>query len=184
MVKESKVRVLVSAKSRLLPQCRASVSWAGAPAWVWRLRKGTLFLAQSPKSTSRFHHTSPVITASQEVLVVKNPPANAGDARDVGSTPESGRSSGGEKWQLSPVFLPGKFLGQRSLAGYSTWGRKVRHDWSNWTCRHAPAINKDKNPNRWSFMMQDMSKRLAGCVLSWKALSFPSFRPHGSRKES
>ena len=30
----------------------------------------------------------------QGVLVVKNPPANAGDERDVGSIPESGRSPG------------------------------------------------------------------------------------------
>jgi len=29
------------------------------------------------------------------VLVVKNPPANAGDLRDVGSIPESGRSPEG-----------------------------------------------------------------------------------------
>ena len=28
------------------------------------------------------------------------------------------------KWQLVPVFLPGKFHGQRSLAGYSQWGLK------------------------------------------------------------
>lgn len=28
-------------------------------------------------------------------LMVKNPPAKAGDLRDVGSIPESGRSSGG-----------------------------------------------------------------------------------------
>ena len=28
------------------------------------------------------------------------------------------------KWQRTPVFLPGKFHGQRSLAGYSPWGRK------------------------------------------------------------
>ena len=28
--------------------------------------------------------------------MVKNPPANAGDARDVGSIPGSGRSPGGE----------------------------------------------------------------------------------------
>jgi len=26
------------------------------------------------------------------------------------------------KWQPTPVFLPGKFHGQRSLAGYSPWG--------------------------------------------------------------
>ena len=32
---------------------------------------------------------------SQLALVVKNLPANAGDIRDVGSTPGSGRSPGG-----------------------------------------------------------------------------------------
>ena len=30
-------------------------------------------------------------------------------------------------WQPSPVFLLGKFHGQRSLVGYSPWGRKVLH---------------------------------------------------------
>ena len=33
--------------------------------------------------------------ASQVVLVVKNPPANAGDVRNVSSTPGLGRSPGG-----------------------------------------------------------------------------------------
>ena len=28
------------------------------------------------------------------------------------------------KWQPTPVYLPGKFNGQRNLAGYSPWGRK------------------------------------------------------------
>ena len=28
------------------------------------------------------------------------------------------------KWQLTPVFLPGKSHGQRSLVGYSPWGHK------------------------------------------------------------
>ena len=28
------------------------------------------------------------------------------------------------KWQPTPVFLPGKFHGQRSLVGYSSWGHK------------------------------------------------------------
>ena len=35
-----------------------------------------------------------VAGASQVVLVVKNPPANAGDLRDSGSVPGSGRSPG------------------------------------------------------------------------------------------
>ena len=35
------------------------------------------------------------ITAFQVVLVVKNPPANGGNSRDVGLIPRSGRSCGG-----------------------------------------------------------------------------------------
>ena len=58
------------------------------------------------------------------VSVVKNPPANAGDARDAGLVPKSGRSPGERKEQPISVFLPGKSHGQRSLAGYSPWGHK------------------------------------------------------------
>ena len=36
----------------------------------------------------------PSSAASQGTLVVKNPPTNAGDIRDVGSIPGSGRSPG------------------------------------------------------------------------------------------
>ena len=32
------------------------------------------------------------------------------------------------KRQPTPVFLPGKFHRQSSLAGYSPWGHRVRHD--------------------------------------------------------
>ena len=28
------------------------------------------------------------------------------------------------EWQPTPKFLPGEFCGQKSLAGYSQWGRK------------------------------------------------------------
>ena len=31
-------------------------------------------------------------------------------------------------WQPTPVFLPGKPHGQRSLVGYSPWSHRVRHD--------------------------------------------------------
>ena len=30
----------------------------------------------------------------------------------------------GRRWQPAPVFLPGKFHGQRSVRGYSQWGHK------------------------------------------------------------
>ena len=50
-------------------------------------------------------------------LVVKNPSANAGDIRDVGSVPGSGRSPGGGRGN-PPVFLLGESHGQRSLVGF------------------------------------------------------------------
>ena len=34
----------------------------------------------------------------------------------------------GEYWQPTPVFLPGKSHGQRSLAGYSPQGHSVGYD--------------------------------------------------------
>ena len=56
--------------------------------------------------------------------MVKNLPANAEAAGDVGSIPESGRFPWRRKWQLSPVFLPRESHGQGSLVGYSPWGLK------------------------------------------------------------
>ena len=53
--------------------------------------------------------------ASQVVLVVKKPLANAEDVRDVGLIPGLERSPG----QPTPVFLPGESHGQRRLVGYS-----------------------------------------------------------------
>ena len=43
--------------------------------------------------------------------MVKNLPANAGDARDAGLIPGLGRSPGGGNGNPTPVFLPGKSHG-------------------------------------------------------------------------
>ena len=57
--------------------------------------------------------------------VLKNLPANAGDSGDVvGSIPGSGRFPWSRKWQSTPVFLPEKSHGQKSLVGYSPWDHK------------------------------------------------------------
>ena len=61
--------------------------------------------------------------------MVKNPSASAGDGRDAGSIPGLGRSPGegnGNPFQYS--CLKKKSHGQRSLAGCSPWGRRVRPD--------------------------------------------------------
>ena len=56
--------------------------------------------------------------ASQEALVVKKPPANAGDLRDAGLTLIE-KIPWRRAWQPILVFSPGESHGQRSLVGYS-----------------------------------------------------------------
>ena len=51
-------------------------------------------------------------------LVVKNLPTNAGDIRDGGLIPGSGRSLGGRHGNSVESH------GWRSLVGYSPWGHK------------------------------------------------------------
>ena len=58
------------------------------------------------------------------VLVVKNPPAHAGDIRNIGSIPGSGRSPGGghgNPFQFSCMENP---MDKRSLVGYSPQGHR------------------------------------------------------------
>ena len=56
--------------------------------------------------------------------LVKNPPSNT----RLGFNPWVRKISWRRKWQLTPVFLPGEFHGQRSLAGYNPAVTRVRHD--------------------------------------------------------
>ena len=44
--------------------------------------------------------------------------------QETGIDPWVGKIPWRSKWQPVPVFLPGKFNGQRSLAGYSPWSSK------------------------------------------------------------
>ena len=75
------------------------------------------------------------VGASQLVLVVKNPPANAGDRRRF--DPWVGKIPWRRAWQHTPVFLPGESHGQRSLEGSGPWFIRVGHDWSDLVCTHA-----------------------------------------------
>ena len=57
-------------------------------------------------------------------LVAQMIKASAYNVGDLGSIPGSGRSPWRRKRQPTPVLLPGKSHGRRSLVGYSPWGRK------------------------------------------------------------
>ena len=58
--------------------------------------------------------------------MVKNLPASSEDTRDMGLVPRSGKSPGGG--QPTPIFSPGNFHGQRSLAGDTICG--VTKNWT------------------------------------------------------
>ena len=58
---------------------------------------------------------------------VKNLPANTCQFRRHGFEPWVVKIPWRRKWQPTPVFLPGKAHGQRSLADYSPWDRRVGH---------------------------------------------------------
>ena len=52
--------------------------------------------------------------------LIKNPPA----VWETWVLSWGGKIPWRRAWQPTPVFLPGKSHGQRSLAGYSPWGHK------------------------------------------------------------
>ena len=67
---------------------------------------------------------------------------------DLGSIPGSGRSPGEGKLELcTPAFLPGKAHGQRSLAGYSPWGRRVKNDYHTQYLAGFPGGASGKEPD-------------------------------------
>ena len=77
-----------------------------------------------PKGNEEWLKQQKVILTSQVVLVVKNPPSNTGDIKDVGSVPGSGRSSGGghgNPLQCSCLETP---MDRGAWQACSPWGRK------------------------------------------------------------
>ena len=82
------------------------------------------------------------------VPVVENPPANRRH-KPCRFDPWVGKIPWSRKWQPTPVFLPGKFHGQRSLEGY----QGARHDWmtehvypfTSLNCHHFSSPGKKKN---------------------------------------
>ena len=59
------------------------------------------------------------------------------------------------EWQPTPVFFPGGFHGQRSLAGYSPWGHKEL-DTIAWTNTLTPL--QYLNENHWFRKALDLQK--------------------------
>ena len=89
-----------------------------------------------PKSTQLEPNLNPALPDSQPTsfLLFHNPFA----IQETGFDPWVRKIPWRKEWQLIPVFLPGKFHGQRSLVGYSPWGHKEsdRTEWLTHTHTH------------------------------------------------
>ena len=59
--------------------------------------------------------------------------------RRHGFDPRVGKIPWSRKWRSTPVLLPGKSHGQKSLVGYSPWGHKEL-DMTDHTCRKPLAL--------------------------------------------
>ena len=107
--------------------------------------------------------------------MVKNLPANAGDARDSGLVSGLERSPG--RGNGNPIFLPGKFHGQRSLMGYTVCGVTESQTWlSNWARAHTGVNLGLDRPELvwWPCSINSSGTQAPSCSLRMSSLSLRS----------
>ena len=112
-----------------------------------------------------------VLDVARVAVVVKNPPAKAGDTREAGSVPGLGRSPGGGKGN---PFLPGKSHRQ-SLVGYSPWGHSIR-------CERAHSTHTHKHTHTHAGVLYMLAFSLSETassplLCSFQILNTPSLSP-------
>ena len=74
-----------------------------------------------------------IMSFSQVVLVVKKPACQCRRCKRCRFDPRVRKIPWRRKWQPTPVFLAGKFHGQRGLVGYSPWDLN-KSDMTEWLC--------------------------------------------------
>ena len=120
----------------------------GVPIWilgVFGFHRTISHFAQGPERGHRIGGYLVEFRASQVALVVKNPPANAGNVRDAGLIPGWGRSPGegyGNSLQCSWLENP---------MDRGTWWatvHRVAKSWIQlkWLTTHAHRLNESKKP--------------------------------------
>ena len=117
-VKQHKVKQL--AKQPIICSPRISLS---PQDWFLEIDNDILHGRERVKEEMDLFRFSLILSADfPDGLVVKNLPASEGEAGWISGSRRS--IPWRRKWQPTPVFLPGESHGQRSLVGYSPWGRK------------------------------------------------------------
>ena len=89
---------------------------------------------------------------TQVALVVKNPPASAGDAKGAGSIPGLGRFPWKRAWPPTPVFLPGESPWTEQPGRLQAMGsQRARHNWSDFTHMQVDPWSSNLDCSRVSF---------------------------------
>ena len=131
------------------PSCRLSASFRVKSIYIFNGNAGSYLVGASFSSVqfscsvqiftvaemSKFHicNTKSKSIPSLAVSYIKPPKKSNMGVRSSSGSKASPCKAGDpwiRKWQPTPVFMPGEFLGQMSLAGYSPWGCRVGHDWA------------------------------------------------------
>ena len=79
--------------------------------------------------------------------------------------PWIGKIARSRKWQPTSVFLPGKFHGQRRLAGFIPWGHKNQTQLRDCACTHTHAHTAQ------ILMSKDSQEKMFGMIESRITLS-------------
>ena len=153
----------------------AGETWARPQISIPSLpRKHGLFFLDCEELRTQF--TCQITWASQVALVVKNPPANAGGIRDMGSIPGSGRSplrGHGNPLQYSCLENP-----MDRGAWRATWGHKSQ----TWLRDYTPTATSEPHELRWTYdkdFLQLFTDSVMFQLLFSRPLMFYSLRPHG-----
>ena len=112
---------------------------------------------------------------------VKNPPASAGDTRDTGLIPGSGRSPGKGNGNLFQYSWHGKFHGQRSLVGYSPCGCKesdTSEQLNTHTHTHTHTDNEIPEPSLSELSVADTISVALGEIILVRLIIFPKVHKH------
>ena len=109
------------------PQNTPASSSLGPVILISSIAKGILWVSlgcglKGGKILLDYFSGPPVELGLPRWLSGRDPTCQCRRCRRLGFCPWVGKIPWRRKWQPTPVFLPGKSHGQRSLAGYSPWG--------------------------------------------------------------
>ena len=111
--------------SRTVKQKSRYLGWGGGTERVIDSLCRALYIGSSSSSdSSTFLLRSLIHIGFPGGAGGKEPTCQCRRHKRYGFNPWVGKIPWKLAWQPTPVFLPGKFHGQRSLAGYNSWGHK------------------------------------------------------------